>query len=67
MLIALPEMLLHIIRAEIYPAPGPVASTTAGIDWIAYVLSGKTSSAHSLAMYRNFAETSKEAYSYESL
>lgn len=58
----LPKMLPHVTRAEIYPAPGPVVSTTVGTSWIAYVFLGtRTSRAHSLALYRNMAEMRKKA------
>ncbi|KAH8131305.1 hypothetical protein LI328DRAFT_161136 [Trichoderma asperelloides] len=67
---ALPEIVPHVTRAEMYATPGTVVSTTAGIGWIAYMLLGtRISRAHALHMYQHVAETSKKvlnASSYDS-
>lgn len=58
---AIPEIVPHVTRAEMYATPGTVVSTTAGIGWIAYMLLGtRISRAHALYMYQHVAETSKK-------
>ncbi|KAM0254480.1 hypothetical protein ACHAQJ_006762 [Trichoderma viride] len=58
---ALPEIVPHVTRAEMYASPGTVVSTTSGIGWIGYILLGtRVSRAHALDMYRHIAEMSKK-------